>query len=247
VSTDDGTPPGSLGTVPIDGPVSRADFERALRKVHLAIDSLRDEMLMLAGQVVATGEELNRRIAPDVETAIEQATPAAIHQIRVNDEPEASRVEIGDMEDKYAAPRNGPDCLSILPICKGRCCSLHFSLSSQDLDEGVIRWDYGRPYLIKQRVEDGRCVHSDPQVGCCTVYENRPRPCRVYDCRNDQRIWADFDKRILADESPFARKETPKKEPIDWDERVRIRQVTMAMEGFSLSTNEAERRRHEKK
>jgi hypothetical protein len=243
MADDNGVPPGSIGTVPLDAPITREELERALRRVNYALDTMREEMLMLAGQVVAAGE------VAGLDAAIDAATPAAIQQVRENDELETTRLSIGDCEDKYQAPRSGPDCLSILPICKGRCCTFHFALSSQDLDEGVIRWDYGRPYMIRQRLEDHRCVHSDPAQGCCTVYENRPRPCRVYDCRTDQRIWADFENRILADESPFARKEAAPGEPkeIDLKERVRIRQVTMAMEGFSLVTKEAERMRDEKK
>jgi hypothetical protein len=31
------------------------------------------------------------------------------------------------------------------------------------------------------------------------VHGQRPEACRVYDCRNDKRIWKDFEKRILAD------------------------------------------------
>lgn len=135
--------------------------------------------------------------------------------------------------------------MSILPICGGRCCTLHFALSTQDLDEGVIRWDYGRPYLIRQRASDGRCVHSDPERGHCTAYEHRPLPCRTYDCRDDPRIWADFDKKILADPSPFARKEGPPPTELDLIERMRARQLAMAMESFSLSTAEADRRRQE--
>jgi Fe-S-cluster containining protein len=259
-----GVPPGSVGTLPLDAPITRAELERALRKVHLAIDTVRDEVIILAGQVVATGEELTRRldgvepypaepgtVAPPasgtVEEGIEKTTPAAIQAIRINDEKASSRVAIGDAEDKYRATAEGPDCLALLHLCKGKCCTLHFPLSSQDLDEGVIRWDYGRPYMIRQRVEDGYCVHSEPDQRCCTVYQHRPKPCRIYDCRNDQRIWADFDKRIVAEASPFARKETPSKEPTDFVELARMRQVTMAMESFSLSTNEAERMRHENK
>ena len=234
-----GVPPGSVGTAPLDAPVTREELERALRRVYLAIDTLREEMLMLAGQVVATGEVLERA------EQIDAATPQAILAIRVNDEKGSSRVRLGDHEDKYRTTPAGPNCLELLPICKGKCCTLHFSLSSQDLDEGVIRWDYGEPYVIRQRFDDGYCVHNEK--GCCSVYEQRPRPCRIYDCRTDQRIWADFDRRILAEDSPFARREDAEAKPVDYPERVRIRQVTMAMEGFSLSTQEATRLRVEKK
>ena len=44
---------------------------------------------------------------------------------------------------------------------------------------------------------DGYCRHLD-RKGCrCTVYANRPVPCRAYDCRKDKRIWADFENRII--------------------------------------------------
>ena len=235
-------PPKPVGTVPHDAPVPRDDFERALRRLYLAIDGVRDDLIMLAGQVVATGETLGA----DTEAAIEAATPAAIDQIRVNDERSHSRVQLGDPEPKGAAKINGPDCVALLPICKARCCQFHFALSTEDLDEGVIRWDYGRPYMIRQRMTDNYCVHNDPSARCCTVYEQRPRVCRMYDCRKDARIWDDFDKRIPAGESPFARKEDePGAKKVDLADRAKTRQVAMAMESFAVGTNEAARLRFE--
>ena len=62
----------------------------------------------------------------------------------------------------------------------------------------MIRWDYGQPYLIRQRKSDGYCVHNDPTTRACTVHAQRPRTCRVYDCRSDKRIWTDFEQRIPA-------------------------------------------------
>jgi hypothetical protein len=29
------------------------------------------------------------------------------------------------------------------------------------------------------------------------VWQQRPIPCRGYDCRKDERIWLDFEKRII--------------------------------------------------
>ena len=86
----------------------------------------------------------------------------------------------------------------LMPICKARCCKLSFALSTEDLDEGVIRWDYGQPYRIRQRASDGYCVHNDPRSGGCTVHQHRPAICRRYDCRNDTRIWTDYEARIPA-------------------------------------------------
>lgn len=45
--------------------------------------------------------------------------------------------------------------------------------------------------------DNGYCSHLDPNTFGCTVYENRPVPCRAFDCRNDKRIWLDFENMIL--------------------------------------------------
>jgi Fe-S-cluster containining protein len=34
--------------------------------------------------------------------------------------------------------------------------------------------------------------------GACTIYERRPGACRAYDCRNDRRVWLDFEARVPA-------------------------------------------------
>lgn len=259
----DGAPAGSVGTARLDDPISRAEHERGLRRATLAIESVRDDVQQLAAHVVALTDELTRRLdgvephpapagtpagpsAGTVEALVEAALPAILERIRINDERSSSRVLLGDAEDKFRAPSQGPDCEALLPLCEARCCTLHFALSSQDLDEGVIRWDHGRPYLIRQRPEDGYCVHNHPERRGCTVYAYRPRPCRQYDCRQDPRIWTDFARRELAPASPYARKEGPADTELDLIERVRSRQVALAMEGFALTTHEAERRRVER-
>jgi Fe-S-cluster containining protein len=107
-------------------------------------------------------------------------------------------VQVAPAVDKYAlADLPQIDCASRIPLCHGRCCRLVFPLSFQDLDERVVQWDYSRPYQIRRR-EDGYCTHSDEETRGCRVYENRPAICRTYDCRNDKRIWEDFEKRIPA-------------------------------------------------
>jgi Fe-S-cluster containining protein len=107
------------------------------------------------------------------------------------------RVELGEPVDKYESTSPPDlDCAALFPICRARCCSLNFALTTQDLDEGVVKWDLGRPYLIRQSVETGRCVHQDVPTGRCGVYHHRPSICRTYDCRKDKRIWADFDRKI---------------------------------------------------
>lgn len=132
------------------------------------------------------------------EAALEARTAALRPQIAAADALGPGRLHLGADVDKYqVSNEHGPPCLELLPICKARCCSMVFGLSSQDLDEGVIKWDHGQPYLIRHEA-DGFCTHQDRTTGACGCYQQRPAPCRSYDCRNDPRVWTDFDQRILA-------------------------------------------------
>ena len=88
------------------------------------------------------------------------------------------------------------DCENRLHLCKAACCRLPFALSKHDVQEGVVKWDLGQPYL-NARDEDGYCVHLNKETSKCTVYNQRPIPCRGYDCRKDKRVWIDFENRIV--------------------------------------------------
>lgn len=99
--------------------------------------------------------------------------------------------------DKYAFRGEVQiDCASRVHLCRAACCRLWFPLSRQDVDEGVIRWDLRFPYIIAQD-GGGCCKHLNHATGQCTVYQNRPLPCRTFDCRNDQRIWLDYENRVI--------------------------------------------------
>jgi Fe-S-cluster containining protein len=100
------------------------------------------------------------------------------------------------IEDKYAVASPGIDCESRLHLCHARCCSLVVELSAQDLAERTVEWDLQHPYLLK-RLEDGYCMYLTPELGCGN-YHHRPATCRSYDCRNDPRVWIDFEARIPA-------------------------------------------------
>jgi Fe-S-cluster containining protein len=106
------------------------------------------------------------------------------------------QVHLLETTDKYDADNQVDiDCDNLLHLCKGSCCRLWFSLSTQDLDEGIVRWDYKQPYSIAKK-SDGYCHHCSSDKKC-TVYENRPIVCRTYDCRNDKRIWLDFENKVI--------------------------------------------------
>lgn len=90
------------------------------------------------------------------------------------------------------------DCESRLHICKAMCCKFPFALSRQDVEEGIVRWDFGKPYLIA-RGDDGYCIHLNRETYQCEVYENRPVPCRGFNCEDNEKwkVWLDYDKKTI--------------------------------------------------
>jgi Fe-S-cluster containining protein len=256
----DGPAAAAYGTAAPDAPASRAELERAVRSLHLSDLELRDAMLKLAARVVALTDELTRRIdgveplpaAPGTPAApatmtVEAATDAgvgdALAAIRASDARLASRVSLDTGDSKYATASPPIPCAELIPLCQARCCRLSFALSTEDLDEGVIRWDYGQPYLIRQRASDGYCVHNDPDGRGCTVHGYRPRVCRSYDCRSDPRVWIDYAQRIAAplrDGQVAIRPEMKRITELDLVERVRARAAAVARESLAISETFAE-------
>jgi hypothetical protein len=101
-------------------------------------------------------------------------------------------------QDKYSYQSEVRiDCASRLLLCRGACCRLQFALSVQDVEEGTVKWDLGRPYMVR-RDADGYCHHLRRGSCRCGIYEQRPIVCRAYDCRADKRIWADFANRVVS-------------------------------------------------
>jgi Fe-S-cluster containining protein len=250
------------GTADNHAPVSRADFERAVRALNASDLEIRDALLKLASHVISLTDEVTRRIdgveplpAPPntpaqpathtVEQMVSALIPNTLDHIRAQDIVSSQRVALDVGVSKYDAEVEGPPCLELLHICKARCCALTFSLSTEDLDEGVIRWDYGQPYLIRQRASDGKCVHNSPETGGCTVHQYRPRVCRVYDCRNDDRVWTDYENKIVAPpiRNPANRSgDMPEKkiEYFDLLDRVKARRTAVHFETLSVSTSYAD-------
>jgi Fe-S-cluster containining protein len=118
---------------------------------------------------------------------------------RLNEQVRRERLGVMLMEpeyDKYAFEGAPPiDCADRVSICHAACCKLPFALSKQDVREGIVRWELGQPYMIDHD-EDGYCSHLGRGALACRIYDHRPVPCRGFDCRNDKRIWIDFDARI---------------------------------------------------
>lgn len=107
------------------------------------------------------------------------------------------QVMLSKAEDKYSGEGEVIiDCVSRLHLCRAACCTFRFYLGPQDLDEGIVKWDYGNPYWVRQR-DNKYCYHSNPDSLLCQIHENRPYVCRVYDCRKDKRVWTDFEQGII--------------------------------------------------
>jgi Fe-S-cluster containining protein len=99
--------------------------------------------------------------------------------------------------DKYSFEHAAElDCAARVHLCRATCCRLPFALSHQDVREGIVRWNLGQPYVIDQD-GDGCCAHMDRKTRGCTIYAHRPVPCRGFDCRQDARIWLDFENLIV--------------------------------------------------
>lgn len=88
------------------------------------------------------------------------------------------------------------NCDERLHICEAVCCKLNFALSADEVESGKVRWDLGRPYLIRQE-KSCYCTHINPENKSCGVYSDRPAVCKKYSCAKDNRIWKDFDKMEL--------------------------------------------------
>ncbi len=187
---------------PTEAEALRGEVARGLLYVHSRLNGNTTRTLeaasflyalveILADKGLITIDELDARktvVAQRLERQLREQGMGALFQ-----DPE---------QDKYTFAQVAVvDCASRIPLCHATCCRLPFALSRQDVYEGVVHWELAQPYLIAQGA-DGYCTHlqgarSDPASCHCGIYTHRPLPCRAYDCRNDERIWLDFDQSIV--------------------------------------------------
>lgn len=120
-------------------------------------------------------------------------------EIRADHSPLKVRLRV--VENKRAIKGPDIDCASLLHLCRARCCSMEVELSKEDLEERRLTWDLENPYLLRRSVATGYCENLEASGRCC-AYDDRPAPCRNYDCRKDPRVWKDFDQKLPA-EPPF--------------------------------------------
>ncbi len=179
----------------VDGPV-RNDLDDGLRFVHVLNMQVKHDLFEASTKLSALVEELVAGGQIDAMSFAERRERIRVRELER--QKGQAHVRLSEQADKYSLTGLPDiDCAALIPLCKARCCTMAFPLSYQDLDEGKVEWDYALPYLIRQGA-DRYCVHSHPETRGCTVYEQRPATCRTYDCRNDKRIWLDFEGRIPA-------------------------------------------------
>jgi Fe-S-cluster containining protein len=179
-------------------PEQQKEWERGLRFAHMMMQVTQIQGNEALASIMALTDLMVEKGVATEEEIVDARERARKHV----SELQQPQVRFSDMGDKYADVETVEiDCAARLHLCHARCCTFAFYLTAQDLDEGVARWDYGNPYWIKRR-SDGYCTHCDPQTKFCTIHERRPHVCRLYDCRNDKRIWIDFEQRIPAPLEP---------------------------------------------
>ena len=180
--------------VPED-PADDAQVVRGFFHAHTKLSTLYSELFRVASAVYSLVDLLSEKGFVSMDEVMQQME--AVQQRLANTEfgqGMAFRVA-GDETDKYTlTDLPEVDCDARLALCKAACCALDVVLSAQDLQEGRLKWDYGRPYYLRHRA-DGYCAHLGEGRGC-TAYEHRPRSCRRYTCATDSRIWLDFEARV---------------------------------------------------
>jgi hypothetical protein len=175
--------------------VGERELQEAIKFLHRVGAQDRVELRKLHVQV---GALVHTLIEKQLITEEELASLRDQHVEKLEGQDDTLQPHAEPVPDKYVVESPGIPCEDNLPICKAACCRRLFALSLQDVREGVIRWNFGAPYLIRQAA-DGRCAHNDA-CGRCDSYAARPAFCRRFDCRQDPRIWKDYEQRIPSDE-----------------------------------------------
>ena len=178
-----------------EGLATKAELEEGLRQLHrmemqTKLSLERVEALVTAAIKVLHRAELIHEKAVLVEADAQLVEVKKLHE-------GDARVALGPGIDKHQVESPKIDCAALMHLCKARCCRLTVALDFEDLDDG-LRWEYARPYELSRRKADGYCVYSEPGTFRCDVYTKRPSICRSYDCREDKRVWDDFEAKIPA-------------------------------------------------
>ncbi|KAF5420510.1 MAG: hypothetical protein C5S41_13400 [Candidatus Methanomarinus sp.] len=175
------------------------DISRGLLYTHTRINANTTKTLEATSFLYALIELLNEKGILSIEELDERKKQVAQRLMTKFIESGIGLMHQDSEYDKYTFKHEvRVDCQSRLHICKAVCCRFPFALSRQDVEEGIINWEFGRPYLIAHG-EDGYCVHLDRETYTCTVREHRTVPCRGFDCRDNEKwkVWLDYEKGVI--------------------------------------------------
>jgi len=175
------------------------DIANGLKYTHHRINANTSKLMESTSFLYALIELLNEKGLLTIEELDEQKKQIAERLVK---KFEASGIGLMYQEpefDKYSFNHESHvNCQERLATCKAICCKFPFALSKQDVEEGIIRWDFSRPYLIAHDT-DGYCVHLDRETFQCSVRDFRPVPCRGFNCQENQKwpVWSNFEQMII--------------------------------------------------
>jgi len=175
------------------------DISRGLLYTHTRINANTTKTLEATSFLYALIELLNEKGILSIEELDERKKQVAQRLMTKFIESGIGLMHQDSEYDKYTFKHEvRVDCQSRLHICKAVCCRFPFALSRQDVEEGIINWEFGRPYLIAHD-EDGYCVHLDRKNYRCRVWEQRPVPCRGFDCKDNEKwkVWEDYGEMVV--------------------------------------------------
>jgi Fe-S-cluster containining protein len=177
----------------------RQEVAQGLLYTHTRINSITAKNIEVSSFLYALIEIFNEKGLLTIEELDERKKQVAERLVRQFVESGMGLMYQDPEEDKYTFEKESlVDCERRLDVCKAICCKLPFALSRQDVKEGIVSWEFAKPYLIAHS-DDGYCVHLDRNTFKCTVREHRPLPCRGFGCQDNERwhVWADYEKMIL--------------------------------------------------
>jgi hypothetical protein len=174
------------------------ELDEQLQRGSLFAQAMASEQMARANQTEAAIYGLIDLLIAKGALSAEEVTDA-IRQTgdEMRDAGRQATMDVVIREDNSAPPVSADeiDCAARIPYCKAACCSLRWPLTLEEVESGPVKWDLGRPFFNRHGAH-GYCHQFDLETHGCSVYEQRPRPCRQYNCIGDERIWLDFENMI---------------------------------------------------
>ena len=125
------------------------EIAKGLRYSHIRINSNTSKTLQSTSFLYALIELLNEKGLLTIEELDDRKKQVAERLVERFKESGIGLMYQDKEYDKYTFEQEAyVNCQSRLHICKAICCKFPFALSKQDVEEGIIRWDFGRPYMI---------------------------------------------------------------------------------------------------